>query len=571
MGIPLQWSTACTDWRVRIVKGESLIKFPPLFPDQAEEALDVFDSLRMVDVPGSPMLGEICREWVREFVAQIFGSYEEETGKRLIQDYYLLISKKNGKSSIAAGIMLTALILNWRQSAEFLIISPTVEIAQNSFKPAADMVRADPELSELLHVQDHIRTITHRTTGAVLKVVAADSDTVGGKKAVGVLVDEHWLFGKRINAEGMFREALGGLASRPEGFVIYLTTQSDEPPAGVFKAKLEYARKVRDGEIVDPRFLPVLYEFPEAMIASQEYEDPTKFYITNPNLTDHPFNKDQGPGSVNADYLVRECGMARESSDDALRGFFAKHLNVEIGMNLRADRWPGAEFWEQATRVEIVSLDYLLEWSEVITGGIDGGGLDDLLGAAFVGRHKITRQWMAWCYAWAHPSVLDRRKEIAPRLKDFAKAKQLTLVEEIGEDVEQLADFVEQAWTSGLLYEVGLDPNAIGGVLDAILLRGVPEDKLVAVNQGYRLAGAIKTAERKLAEGVLVHGGTELMAWCVSNARVKVVGNAIVVTKQMSGTAKIDPLMALFNAVSLMALNPPSQVNDYDFKDMVIG
>jgi phage terminase large subunit-like protein len=51
-------------------------------------------------------------------------------------------------------------------------------------------------------------------------------------------------------------------------------------------------------------------------------------------------------------------------------------------------------------------------------------------------------------------------------------------------------------------------------------------------------------------------GGQSLMAWAVSNARVEPKGNAIIITKQASGTAKIDPLMAAFNAIALMAMIP---------------
>jgi phage terminase large subunit-like protein len=132
----------------------------------------------------------------------------------------------------------------------------------------------------------------------------------------------------------------------------------------------------------------------------------------------------------------------------------------------------------------------------------------------------------------------------------------LTLVQRIGEDVEHVADICERIYEAELLDKIGVDPIGIGAVLDALEARNIPADKIVGVSQGWKLGGAIKTAERRLAEGAITHSGQPMMAWCVGNARIEPRANSIMITKQASGSAKIDPLMAGFNAVTLMALNP---------------
>ncbi|WUR15702.1 terminase large subunit [[Empedobacter] haloabium] len=549
----MKYTTACPDWERRIVARESLIALPPLFPEVAEEAWEMIGGFRLVDVAGQPLVRDSTLPWSRDFIKAIFGSEDPETGRRLINEFFLMISKKNGKSTDAGKIMLGALLMNWRQSAELLILSPTKEIADNSYKPIRDFINADDELKARLKVQDYFRTITDRETGATLKVVAADSDTVSGKKASFVFVDELHEFGKQAKASNMLLEATGGLASRPEGFVIYATTQSNEPPAGVFKAKLDYARKVRDGRVHDPKFLPVIYEFPPAMLEAKAYEKLENAYVTNPNWG----------VSVDIERITQLHSQAKEGGEQEFKEFLAKHLNVEIGLNLRSDRWAGADFWEAAADTSI-TLDTLLERSEVAVIGIDGGGLDDLLGLAVLGRERETGKWLLWCHAWAHNIALERRKEIAPRLLDFQKEGDLTLVDNPGDDVMAVADLICRVRDSGLLPDVkgiGVDAAGIGDVVDELITdaRGVTMDQIIAISQGFRLNGAIKTTERKVAGRELLHGGRPMMAWCVGNARVEDKGNAILITKQASGKAKIDPLMAVFCAVSLMALNPQSQ------------
>ncbi len=540
-------STSCPDWERRIVAGESLIPKPE-YPEEAAAALKVFKALRIVDAPGSPTMGEACRPWVFDFVASVFGSYDSESGQRSINEWLLSVSKKNFKSGLASGIMMTALIRNWRESAEFGILSPTVEIASNSFNPARDMVRKDEELSDLMHVQEHIRTITNRRTNATLKVVAAENETVGGKKFTGILLDEFWLFGKQSNAEGMLREATGGLASRPEGFVIYLTTQSDAAPAGVWKQKLHYARDVRDGRVIDPKFCPALFEFPPSMVKDGNVPERKYWSITNPNLG----------ASVDPEFLDHEFAKAEHAGKESLCGFYAKHLNIEIGLALGSDRWAGADFW-QARGDKLLTLDELIRRCEVITAGVDFGGLDDWLALSFTGREKGTARWLHWAHAWAHPIAFARRKSEAERWKDFVHDGDLTVVEEVGDEVAAVIAFIMKVEKSGLLERVGVDRYKIQEIFDGLIKAGLAEDRIVAIDQGWKLVGAISTTERRLASGKFVHGGSAMMAYCVGNAKVEVKGNNIVISKQIAGASKIDPLMALFNSVSLMALNPGAQ------------
>lgn len=553
----LTWSTACPDWQDRIVQRRSLIP-APIYVAQAEEALRVFQSLRIVDAPGRPTFGEACEEWVFDFVRAIFGAYDDQTGKRLIKEFFLLISKKNSKSTIAAGIMVTALIVNWRHSAELLILAPTLEVANNAFAPARDMVKADDELVVLLHIQEHTRTIRHMVTQAELKVIAADTDTVGGKKAGFIFVDELWIFGKRPKADAMLREATGGMVARPEGFVIWATTQSDEAPAGVFKAKLVYARGVRDGRINDPSFLPVIYEYPDDLIEAEGYLDPENFYITNPNMG----------RSVFQDWLERELGKVIHATGGEKQVFLAKHLNVEIGLRLAQDRWAGANYWSGAAD-RALSLEEILARSEVVVAGVDGGGLDDLFGVGLIGRCRLTRDWLSWSKAWAHDDVLQRRQDIATQLREFEADGDLIISEDPMQPIRDVADLLEKIFKLGLFPEkngIGLDPYCIAALVDELAVREIGGDLVPSIRQGTALSPASWGLEIKLKNKSFWHGGTRMMDWCVGNAKAVVRGGAVLITKESAGRAKIDPLIAQFNAAMLMSQNPEARGdgwNDY--------
>jgi len=540
------WDTSCRGWESRILSGCSLVPELPLFEAEAARALRVFKRLRLPDVIGTPTLGEVCGPWFFPIVAALFGSYDPATNVRHISEVFQLIPKGNSKSSNGGAVMLTALIVNRRPESEYLFIAPTIEIASIAYKQAKGTIRLDPELTKLFQVQDHLKKITHRVSGATLQIKAADTDTITGSKATGTMIDETHQFARKNNAAEVFIELRGALTKRPDGFLFQTTTQSKQPPVGVFASELAMARAVRDGKHRLP-LLPVLYELPEAMARDDGWKNPELWPLVNPNLG----------RSTNADFLAREVMRAEADGPAAVALIASQHFNVQIGMSLRADGWAGANYWGRGVEKEL-TLDDVLARSEAVVVGIDGGGLDDLLGIAVLGREKDTKTHLAWTHALISPEGLERRKANQGFYDKFQADGDLTVVAELPDDISFVVDVVEKVKATKKLAGVGVDAIGIGGIVDALARIGVTQENnlLAGVRQGISLMGAIKTVERKLVDGSFKHGGQALMTWCAGNARIVPTPTGMRIARDDSGFGKIDPLMALFNAAALLALNP---------------
>jgi phage terminase large subunit-like protein len=216
---------------------------------------------------------------------------------------------------------------------------------------------------------------------------------------------------------------------------------------------------------------------------------------------------------------------------------------------------------------------------------------------------SVTMRWLGWGRAYARLSVFRRRKSIASQLLDFVRSGDLWVYDrnrrldaetiaaemerpapppepipepgeavEIAADLAALADLCEAIQTSGKLALVGIDPAGVGLIVEALKTKDIFEEEpnkpapttpLIGVSQGYRLQGAIKTSERMLEDQTLLHADQPILSWSAGNARTELKGNAALITKAASGTAKIDPLMACFVTVALMATNPEPRGSVY--------
>jgi phage terminase large subunit-like protein len=199
--------------------------------------------------------------------------------------------------------------------------------------------------------------------------------------------------------------------------------------------------------------------------------------------------------------------------------------------------------------------------------GIDGGGRDDLFGLGVIGRERGTGDWLVTGHAWAQRIALERRKAIATQLLGFAADGDLTLCESGGDLVADVARYAAMVKSLGMMPAtegLAVDAWSMGPLVDALVKAGFdPGDEslkraghIASVRQGVGLSSAIYTVEFMLGDGRFRHDGSNMMAWCVSNALVQLRGSAVYVSKETSGAGKIDPLVAVLNAAFVMQNGP---------------
>lgn len=548
------WDLSCPDWEDRIREGRSILPEMPLNREEADLGLAMFDELRLPDVPGLPKMRTHCGPWFRDIVRAVFGSWFPEEQHRYIRDILAMLPKGQSKTTYSAGLLLIIMLMNNRPRSEALFVAPTQAIAENAYEKAVGMIEASSDLKRRFLPRDHLKTIVdlRPDNQSELKVRTFDVNILTGSILIAAMVDELHLLGRNRHTQKVLRQIRGGLEKTPEGVLLITTTQSDDIPAGAFQEELINARKIRNGDFrgkVHRPLLPVLYEFPADIARDKDkWQNPENWGLVMPNLG----------RSVHLASLVADWETEKAKNDQAIRIWASQHLNVEMGVGLQTDGWPGAAHWSDAED-ETITIETMLQRCEVIVACADGGGLDDLYGFGLIGRERGTGIWLTWSHAWCHRGVLERRKSIAAQLEQFAKDKELTIVDNKLDDVVQMVEIIKQVNEAGLLGCVALDPEGpYGELVDALDDIGITEEggQIVGVPQGYKLMNAIKTTERKLANGTMKHAKSGMMDWCVQNVRIEPTATAIRATKANAGDAKIDPWAALMDGATVMIKNP---------------
>lgn len=472
--------------------------------------------------------------WQRDLLSTIFG-WVDQDGRRRYRRVWLEIPRKNGKSTLSSGLGLFLLFGDGEQSAEVVSAAGDREQAGIVFDVAKGMVQGDPMLSKLAKVLR--REIRYERTGSAFRVISSDAGTKHGMNLSGLIADEVHVWPNR----DLFDTLHTSMGARSQPLSVCITTAGHSRTSIAWEQH-DYALKVRDGTIKDPRFLPVVYAAPEG----SDWTKPETWEAANPSLG----------VSISRDYLEQECQRAKEVPG-YVNTFLRLHLNV---WTEQETRWLPMDKWDDAgeTQIEAEKLRGRECWVALDLGSTqdttalvavfpEPDGSVKVLPWFFLPKENIEsreRRDRLPYRAWAHEGHIHLTPGVVTDYA-FVESKILELVE---------------------LYqvrEVTLDRWNATDISNRLAQQGAP---ITWMGQGYRsLSGPSKRLEELVLSGKLQHGGHPILRAQASQVRVESdpAGN-IKPTKKAAGSRqnaeRIDGIVALVMGLGrLMDSTEPQQ------------
>lgn len=496
----------------------------------------------------------VLEDWQElEIARPLFGEVVWSTEwNRYVRRYriaYIVMARKNGKSALAAAIVLYLLTADGEDAAEVYGAAKNTRQAGKVYLPVKRMKELSPALSKRLTENKAARRIFDSKTSSYYEVITADAPAELGHNPHGFILDEVLSQPNRDLWDAM-RTALG---ARAQALMVAITTETNQPVS--FGADLiDEAERVQE----DPSRAPEVFAW---VRKTPEDADPfvqKNWYHANPAL-----------GRFKS--LTEMKSMAAEARRDpaALDAFLQLQLNIRRSVSTR---WMALRLWDAgAGTVDVEQLA-----GRVCFGGLDLASTTDL--AAWVLRFPGTKDqppavlWRFWTPEAQLPTLDRHTNNMASK---WVKAGFLTATE--GDWIDYTGDELNGRSGSGRaihpqiaadaeLYRIvmaGYDQHQATATAQYMQGLGIP---IKPVQQGFGQSAALQEMKRLLkhdadalakkppAPLLLNHGGHPVARWNADSAEIRRDdGDRIRLVKpDREATGKrIDGLAALANALKV--------------------
>jgi phage terminase large subunit-like protein len=461
----------------------------------------------------------VLADWqADDIIRPVFG-WMRPDGQRRFRVGYTEVPRKNGKSTVAAGVGLYLMMADGEPGAEVYSTATKQDQAKIVFEIAKQMLRRSPELSK--HASWLTNNIHCDEWASKFEPLGADAHTLDGLNPHGNIVDE--LHAHRTRQ--VWDVLMTALGARRQPLTFAITTAGLYDPESIGWEQHEYARKVLEGDIEDDEY----FAFISCADENDDWTDPALWEAVNPNYG----------VSVKPDYLAAECKKAEESP--AFQNTFLRyHTNI---WTQQVTRWIDMRKWND---LEVVDPEGLRR--KQCYAGIDLAATTDIAALALLfprddgGCDLMTRFWVPEETA---RSVSERR---IATYNAWAEQGALILTPGNVIDYDFIRNELNELSKKYRITEVGYDPwNATKFALEC---QG-DGFRMMEVRQGFiSMSEPSKAFEKLVMAGGLRWDGNAVMRWMVSNVTKKEDPAGNIKPDKSTSTGKIDGVVAAIIALS---------------------
>ena len=503
--------------------------------DEANRVLEFFATC-LTHQKGD-LAGELIdlMDWQKAVIANTFG-WKNAAGYRRYRQVWYYVPRKNAKTTIAAGFPLWGLFCDGEKGAELYCAAADRDQALLLYNVSVGMIAHCPLMADNSQIYHSTKTVLVEDNGlrSTFKAVSSDAHTKHGYNTHMGIVDEvhaHIAGGELIE---VLETSTG---SRKQPLFILLTTADYDRPS-VCNDKLRYALKVRDGEIDDPSFLPVIYRAE----VEDDWHDEEIWKKANPGL-----------GVTISEEYFRSAYNKALVQPSFVNTFKRLHLNMTTAQDIR---WIGAADWKECEgplSYEELAIDVL---GDHCYGGIDlSSRLDISSLVLWFPQTGALLSWH-WCPEEVAKKIDREKKEAAPYLA-WAAMGYLTLTS--GDVIDY--DFIKlQVEDLGKIYDIrGIGIDRWCGTQLTIQLQGMGFD-MIPFGQGYgSMTDPAKDFEAKVISKELLHGGHPVMRWMASNVQIEMDASGNIKPSKGKSPQKIDGIVSAIMAIGVSNLADPIQ------------
>jgi phage terminase large subunit-like protein len=467
-------------------------------------------------VPEGDLIGQRMRlePFQRKFILDVYDNPHQT------HSAYLSLGKKNGKTSLIAGILLAHIagpeaVLN----SQIVSGAMSKEQAGVLFELAAKMVRLSPVLSGRVHIAPSGKKLTGLVKNVVYKALAAEGKTAHGISPILVLLDE-----------------VGQIKGPTDPFVAALTSAQ-----GAYSNALLLVFSTQaptDGDMLsiwidsqinapDPRVVCHLY----AADPDCELDDREQWKKANPALGIFRSETD-------VEKQIKQA-IAIPSKEPEVRNLI---LNQRVEY---VSPFISKSVWERNSAAPRPIAKQKL-W-----GGLDLSAVSDL--TALVG---VTEEHDVHPVFWLPSEGLaDKAKKDRVPYDLWEKQGHIIATPGAAIEYEYVAEYLRGVFDSFDVQAIAFDRYNMKFLRPWLVKAGFSErelEKFVEFGQGFvSMTPALRETEVKLTNGLLRHGGHPVLTMCAMNARVVGEGGARKLDKVKS-RGRIDGMVALAMAIGSM-------------------